>query len=363
MFGTEIDLRLKLTPATRSALARLPSDAKLRSEVPLEPYVHDAVLDMHLAREQLDRELDGLAPDDWSRFIPYGDMTVRDVLAHLAVADQSWAVSAQGLLRREGAPPLATKTPEEASAARRRAIERGRTMTVSELRDEMARRRKLLLALYDLLEPVHLSIALPSFGERHNSVRERIWRGYHDRLHLADIQRALRMSWHPSKIMFDPRLQPAIEALSPDETLYVIYSVDPVTWERKAPGLDWTYRQILAHIATGDWVFQRHMRHIIATGTVADWADIDAGNAERVEQRKFSNDRTLIEEYLSMRHETLLLIAQLKPQDLQRPITLWWLPEGERERTILDYVLAFERHERLHREQLRPAMKYATSTR
>jgi hypothetical protein len=64
-----------------------------------------------------------------------------------------------------------------------------------------------------------------------------------------------------------------------------------------------------------------------------------------------------------MRHETFLLLSQLEPEHFQLPITLWWLPEGDRDRRIEDYVLAFERHERLHREQLRPAMKYATSTR
>ncbi len=317
---------------------------------------------MRLARGGLIEALDRLAPEDFSRRVPYGDRTVHDVLAHVAAADHVWALAAQGLLKGESdvRQPL---SPAEAVEARRRAIERGRATPVAELRAEMDQRRKLLLGLYELLEPRHLAMKLPAFGEAHNSVRERIWRGYHDRLHRADIERAMRMVWHPPKLSFDPRLDPAIEALATDETSYVIHSIDPVMWERQVRGLNWTYRQLLMHIATGDWVLQGHLRHVLEHGVAADWPDIDAGNAERLKEREFSNDRSLVEEYLSMRHATLRLLSQLKPEHLEPAITLWWLAEGERDRTVLDYVLAFERHERLHREQLRPAMKYATSTR
>jgi uncharacterized damage-inducible protein DinB len=328
----------------------------------MEAFVHDAVLDMRLARDGLLEALDRLSPEDFARGVPYGERTVHYVLAHVAAADHVWALAAQGLIKGEsdGRPPL---SPAEAAEARRKAIARGRATSVADLRAEMDQRRKLLLGLYELLEPRHLAMKLPTFGEAQNSVRERIWLGYHDRLHRADIERAQRMVWHAPKLAFMGEILPAVEALSPDETLYVVHSIDPTMWERNVRGFDWTYRQLLMHIATGDWVFQMHLRHVIETGTVADWPHVDAGNAERLKQREFSNDRALVEEYLSMRHETMLLLAQLEPKHLGLPIQLLWLPEAERDRTMLDYVLAFERHERLHREQLRPAMKFATSTR
>jgi uncharacterized damage-inducible protein DinB len=328
----------------------------------MEAYVHDAVLDMRLARDGLIETLDRLSPDDFARRVPYGDRTVHDVLAHVASADHVWALAAQGLLKGESdhRPPL---SPAEAAEARRNAIENKRATPPEDLRAEMDQRRKLLLGLYELLEPRHLAMTLPTFGETHNSVRERIWLGYHDRMHRADIERALRLVWHPPKLTFLPEIRPAVDALSTDETLYVIHSIDPVMWERNVRGSDWTYRQLLAHIATGDWVFQSHLRHVIATGAAAEWPRVDAGNAERLQERAYSNDRVLVEEYLSMRHATMLLLAQLEPEHLKAPITLLWLPEGERDRTMLDYVLAFERHERAHREAMRPAMKYATSTR
>jgi hypothetical protein len=323
----------------------------------MDRYVHDAVLEMHMARTELQAALDQVGPADWQRYVPYGAATLHDLLAHLAAADQAWALAAQGLLKGEAEvrPPL---SPGEAAAARKRALERGRAQPPAVLLEEMDRRRKLLLSLYELLEPRHLALVLRSFGEQHNSVRERIWLGYHDRQHAADARRALRMSWHPPGLQFLPALQPAVDALSPDETLYVVYNVDPVYWERLSTVPDWTYRQLLAHIATGDWVLQGHLRHIIEHGDVAAWPDVDAGNAELLAARVHSTERALTEEYLSMRHETMRLLAGLQPEHLGLRISFWWEPPPN-EHSLLDYVLAFERHDRAHREQLRPAMRYA----
>jgi hypothetical protein len=119
----------------------------------------------------------------------------------------------------------------------------------------------------------------------------------------------------------------------------------------------WSYRALLAHVAVGDWVLQGHVRHIVEHNSVAAWPDIDAGNAARLAERGFSTVAALVDEYLSMRHETALLLSQLKPKHLGLRIRFWW-EEGQPERTVLDYILSFERHERTHREQLRPAMKY-----
>lgn len=327
----------------------------------MEPTVHDAVLDMSIARRQLLDELDRIDGDDWSRYVPYGDRTLHDLLAHLAAADQAWALEAQGLLKSEGASGRAPLDPHERRQVRASGIQRGRRQSVQQLRAEMERRRKLLLSLYDLLERKHLSVALRSFGETHNSVRERIWRGYHDRMHAADVQRALRLTWHPQPLDYLPEITPIAEALAPDETLYVIYNVDPVYWERRVPGMEWTYRNLLAHIATGDWVFQRNLRSIIETGARPE-VDVDAGNAERIEERRHSTDRALAEEYLSMRHETMRILSSVTDEHLRtlRSITF----DGSDGSTVsmLDRMYMFPGHDRAHRDQLRPAMKYATAT-
>src|SRR5205807_1582766 len=101
-----------------------------------------------------------------------------------ATADQSWAVAAKGLLKGESEEQRSVASAP-ARTASERAIERLRHEPASSLIGEMQRRRRLLLTLYELLEPRHLAIGLRSYGDEHNSVRERIWRGYHDRLHAA----------------------------------------------------------------------------------------------------------------------------------------------------------------------------------
>ena len=311
---------------------------------------------MHTARAELMSAVGDVGPRDWRRYVPYGARTLHDLLAHIAGADQVWALAAQGLLRGEG-EPASPLPPAQASAARERAILRGRFRTPAELIEEMEQRRKLLLGLYDLLEPRHLALALRSYGDEHNSARERIWLGYHDRQHAADVRRTLRRAWQPPDLKLLPQVQLAADALAPDETLYVVYNVDPVMWERPSPLPGWSFRQLLMHIATGDWVLQGHLRYIIEHGSVAPWPDVAAGNTERLEERRHSADRALTEEFLSMRHETLMLFAQLSRKHLALEIAFWWEPQPN-EHTVLEYLLAFENHDRTHREQLRPAMRW-----
>lgn len=317
---------------------------------------------MHHGRDQLLAALDAVDDDQWTRVIPYGTRTLHQLLAHLAGADQAWAVAAQGLLKGESEPGKAPTTPDDAKAARARAIRRGRGRAVGELMAEMTTRRKLLLGLFELLEKRHLALALPAYGDEHNSVRERIWLGYHDRMHADDVKRALRMNWAPPKLRFLPELDSAVAALAPDKTLYVIYSVDPVMWERPSVVAGWSNRDLLAHIATGDWVFQTHLRSLIERGHVAEWPDVADGNAERLAERKVSTVGALIEEFLSMRHTTMLLLAQIEKKHLREKLLLRWLDPPE-ERPVLEYLQWFWMHERSHREELRPAMKYATSLR
>ena len=58
-----------------------------------------------------------------------------------------------------------------------------------------------------------------------------------------------------------------------------------------------------------------------------------------------------------MRHETLLLCSRLAKMHLDLKIAFWWEP-APNEHTVLDYLSMFERHDRSHQEQLRPAMRW-----
>ena len=322
----------------------------------MDGFVHDAVLDMQLARNDLMAALTEVDERDWGRYVPYGERTLHDLLAHLATADHAWALAAQGLLKGEAEQKPAL-TPEAVRKVRTDAVKRARSMEPEALLEEMARRRRLLLSLYELLQRRHLAVALRSFGDRHNAVRERIWLGYHDRLHAADVRRALAMTWQPQRLRFLPQLEPVVTSLAPDATLYVIHNVDPVQWRRPSPLPDWSYRDLLTHIATGDWVLQAHLRQIIEHGSVGPWPDVAGGNAERIAERRRTTEARLAEEYLSMRHETLQLLARLKPEHLRLKIELRWQPLPN-DHTMLEYLDGFDFHDQQHREQLRGAMRY-----
>ncbi|MEX2247581.1 MAG: DinB family protein [Dehalococcoidia bacterium] len=325
----------------------------------MERYVAEAVHDMHAARDQLLAAFGEVGADDWRRFVPYGDRTLHDLLAHVAASDHAWALAAKGLLKGESEERDASDRMA-AEAARERAVARGRRRSPEQLLEEMESRRKLLLGLFELLEPRHLALPLPAFGERYNSARERIWLGWHDRQHAADVRAALRMAWHPPKLKLLPEVLPAGRALSPDAALYVIHSVDQVEWERPSPLEGWTNRGLLAHIATGDWVFQKHLRSVVERGCVAEWPDVAAGNARLLEERRSSTVGALVEEFRSMRHESVLLLARLKPKHFGLKLTFWWEPQPN-EHTLLEYLLRFPRHEASHAEQLRPAMRHIRS--
>jgi hypothetical protein len=318
----------------------------------MDRYVAGAVIDMEQARRELLAALEAVGEADWGRYVPYGSRRLQDLLLHVAAADQVWAVAARDLLKGESMQEVAA--PRDSRTGGAPGDERA--ISPAALIDEMQRRRRLLLSLYELLEPRHLPLALTAFGA-HNSARERIWRGYHDRLHASDVHRALAMRWHPQRLVFLPEVEAAVRALDPSSVLYVIYSIDPVFWERPSPLPGWTYRQLLAHIATGDWVLLGHLRHIIETDTLAAWPDVDAGNERLLAERAYSTERALTDEFLSSRHETMRLLSQLKPQHLELSIEFWW-EERPNRHTVLDYVTMFHVHQERHAEQLRPAMRY-----
>jgi uncharacterized damage-inducible protein DinB len=317
--------------------------------------VERALFDMAQARAELLRELARVGEADWTRYVPYGHWTLKDLLAHLAAFDGVWAMTTQSLLASDGvAVSPGTPDPE---TARRRAIERGRKRSVASLLEELQSRRRLLIGYLELLEERHLARSVPGAHAGEDSVRAQLWLGYHDRQHAADIRRALAMAWQPEPRSFLPEVEAAAAALSPDVALRVIYSVAPEMWTLSSPVPGWTYHDLLAHLATGDRVFQRQLRALLATGEAGRWPDEDADSRELVEERRSVTEEQLIEEYLSSRHETLRLLSQLRPGHLRATVRL--RPDGpQRDRTFLDFVSLFTEHEARHLSALRTAVRW-----
>ncbi|HXF51222.1 MAG TPA: DinB family protein [Dehalococcoidia bacterium] len=315
--------------------------------------VERALFDMQQARAGLLRELARVTDADWSRYVPFGEWTLKDLLAHLAAYDGMWAMTTQSLLASDG---VAAPSVSDIDAAREAAVVRGRKRSVASLLEELDRRRRLLIGYLELLEERHLAKAVPGAPAGEDSVRAQIWVGYHDRQHAADIRRALATWWEPERLQFAPEIQDLAHALSPDPALRVLYSVAPDAWASPSPFAGSSYHDLLARLATGDRALQRYLRAALTTGA---GTGSDFGHEERdlVEEQREVSEEELIEEFIASRHETLRLLSGLRAEHLRAPAPCAW-DEPAGEGTLLECMWRFSQREARHLAALRMAMPW-----
>jgi uncharacterized protein (TIGR03083 family) len=126
-------------------------------------------------------------------------------------------------------------------------------------------------------------------------------------------------------------------------------------WALPSPLPEWSYKDLLAHLATGDWVCHIILRTIMANevldlATVANLDWIAQGNTERLAERKERPAQELIAEVRSHSEETQELLAQLTDADEERS------QEGA-PMTLGQYLKGFPGHDRDHLAQLETALQ------
>jgi uncharacterized protein (TIGR03083 family) len=126
-------------------------------------------------------------------------------------------------------------------------------------------------------------------------------------------------------------------------------------WALPSPLPEWSYKDLLAHLASGDWICQIILRTTLANeqldlGTIANLEWVTQGNAERLEERKQRPARELIEEVRAHSEETQELLSQLTEQDEGRT------QEGA-PMTLGAYLKGFPGHDRDHLAQLETALQ------
>jgi hypothetical protein len=125
-------------------------------------------------------------------------------------------------------------------------------------------------------------------------------------------------------------------------------------WDQPSPLEGWAYRDLLAHLATGDWVFQTVLSAVTkdrdANLSFINPDFVNAGNAERVAGRRTRPIEDVIAEVAQEGEETQALLARLTPEDesYERPGLPMTLVEGLRR---------FPGHDRDHVAQLRTALE------
>lgn len=323
------------------------------------PQALAAVVDLQHAHRELLRVVDSLKPDDWSRGVPYGGWTVRDLVSH-CIGDMSPSgpgLIAAGVLT----PEFIAETSEtfDVRARNQAMIAERAHFTPEDLRQLLFEAHDARIEATLRLDESHLPVldyAVPMGPDYEIKVLDWLWYGYHDRQHADDIRRALDIEWAPQQMDYAAELEDSIRLMirGRDGLLRAIYSAADDAWDEVAhsgeqPG--WTYRDILAHAATNDLRPQVRLR-----GAMGHWDDAEQQriqqtaewNEEQVAKLRGKTVREIVDVMQANRHDTLVLICQLKPEHLAKTVRF---ADG-REFSVRDYVGYLGHHDSMHAGEL-----------
>ena len=152
---------------------------------------------------------------------------------------------------------------------------------------------------------------------------------------------------------FAPWVEPIAAHLreSRREVAEVARAVPEVAWGRPSPDPGWSYRDLLAHLAVGDWVCQTVLRAAVG-GEPFDMTittQLDDRNARMIEERKGRSVQELIAEVAAEGQETQELLGRLDEADEERR-------QEDAPMSLGEYLRFFPTHDRDHLAQLRTAL-------
>ncbi len=295
------------------------------------PQALAAVVDLQQAHRDLLRVVDSLTPEDWARGVPYGEWTVKDLVAH-AIGDMS--PSGPGLI---GAGVLSPQFIAETSAAfdvralNQSTVDERRRYTPADLRQLLfeAHDARIEASLrLDESDTPPLAFPVPMGEDYEIKVEDWLWHGYHDRLHAEDIRRSLRMEWTPRSLTFIPEIDAKMPFLirSQEGLLRAVYSVADDAWDDNSEGCPgWTYRGILAHLSSNE--MRRHVRLQSALGEAHDEQlarinNVDAWNETAVAERNAWPIPRLVDELADGWNGIREALSRFQPQHLDAPVIL-----------------------------------------
>jgi len=153
-----------------------------------------------------------------------------------------------------------------------------------------------------------------------------------------------------------PAIEAAIDALHTThrDLLRAVDSVADEAWDEPSPDPDWTYRDVLAHVASNELRVHARLRSVFGQADEAELKainDIDGWNQREVEARRGHSVPALVDELATHRRETLRLLSAFRPKHLSTPIAL---ADGST-CSVLEYTEMFTQHQSEHAGQLVPA--------
>jgi len=132
----------------------------------------------------------------------------------------------------------------------------------------------------------------------------------------------------------------------------------PELWTMPSPLEGWTYKDLLAHLASGEWVFQTMLRDVLGIEKglpkQATMEYVNDGNARLLAERKDTGIDELIAEAEREGEKTQGLLSGLS--DANDPsVVVWHRPNGDPV-TLQQWVTGFPQHDVSHGAQLKTAL-------
>ncbi len=331
------------------------------------PTAQHAAVDLQHAHRELLRVVDALSPADWDRGVPCGDWTVKDLIAHLVgdLSPSGAGLIYAGVLNEQFIAD--TSRFFDVRGRNRAVVEERRRWTHEDLRQVLFEAHDARIAMTLRLDERHqeiLGYAVPMGPEYDLTVEDWLWYGYHDRQHTDDICRALAIDWTPRSLDFLPEIEERLRwfVRSQEGFLRAVYSVADDAWDDPAHGdgesEGWTYKGVLAHIASNEERLQVRFRSAAGKAAQAEIDavnDIDAWNAEKVGGLTDATPSQLVDVFLKGRNDTLEALAALVRPDLESSVTV----SGGGSVSVLDFIDRVSNHTSWHAGQLVPASSRA----
>lgn len=320
------------------------------------PLVLAAVEDLRQAHRELLRVVDSLKDEEWERFVPYGEWTVKDLVAHV-IGDMS--PSGPGLILAGVLTPqfiADTSATFDVRARNAALVQERRRYTKEDLRQMLFEAHDAMIEAALRLDESHLPVLaypVPMGPGYELRVEDWLWHGYHDRQHADDILRALEVDYRPTPMAFVPQIEATFRTMFRyrEGLLRAIYSVDDHAWDDPSPDAGWTNRDLLAHVVSNELRVHVRLRSLFGEASAEELAlvnDVDGWNQQQVEARRDRSVRALVDEMAANRYQTLGLLARIGPADLERTVTL----ANGTGVPVLQYIDMFTQHESVHAGQL-----------
>jgi len=138
------------------------------------------------------------------------------------------------------------------------------------------------------------------------------------------------------------------------EIVELAHTIPGDAWRRQSPLPGWTYKDVLGHLAVGDWVCQTVLRSVVEDRPfdMGILAELDARNARYREERLNTTVERLIAEAEAEGEETQDLLAQLNDAEEKRQ-------QADAPMGLAEYLRMFPSHDQEHLAHLGAAREAA----